>query len=71
MIVGGGLFVSRETALKLIEILELSSQLCGSLGGPEYLGPTDRPEVKLHRALLSAAVTGLSPDGIRSCLKEG
>lgn len=57
--------------MKLAEVLELSSKVCENLGGPDYLGPSNRPEVKLHRALVSAAIAGLSADGIRSLLKEG
>lgn len=71
MVLGGGIFISKGTALRLIEILELAQQLCEELGGPDYLGQTSRLEVRLHRALASAAVSGLSAEAVRSCLKEG
>jgi hypothetical protein len=68
MLLHGGIYVSREAAVHLADVLERAESLCVEPDDGSMMDP-DHPVVQLKRALVSAAISGLTPKSIRACLR--
>ncbi len=71
MIIGGGIYLDREVAEELLNIIDLSSQVVELLEAPKHTDDTELTEVKLLNALDRAANVGLSIEFLRKVLQQG